>query len=58
MSLDKGITHGKEHRKLYRKLFNLNAACAIRIEDGHTVKLMTDPVVVRVNITSVTVEQR
>ena len=49
-----GFTAGS----LYRKLFNLNAACAIRIEDGHTVKLMTDPVVVRVKITSVTVEQR
>lgn len=49
-----GFTAGS----LYLKLFNLNAACAIRIEDGHTVKLMADPVVVRVNITSVTVEQR
>lgn len=50
---DAGFTAGS----LYRKVFSLNSECAMRVEDGHTVRLSTDPVVVRVKITSVTVEQ-
>lgn len=48
-----GFTAGS----LYRKVFSLNNDCAMRVEDGHTVRMATDPVVVRVKITSVTVEQ-
>src|SRR5574343_1198279 len=44
-----GFTAGS----LYRKVFSLNTDwCAMRIEDGHTVRMSTDPLVVRVKITS------
>lgn len=48
---DAGFTPGS----LYRVL---NSSCAMRIEDGTTIKMSSDPVVVRVKITSVTVEQQ